>query len=224
MGGTPRATRGVGTSTAAVRRAGSNEIAALATRVVSGRSGEPRAEKVSAPMLVRMAPQACRTCAVLLCLMVLQGGRLGAAQEPVGDFQLSWMRQYGRSTFSDCRLDVVMVQERAIASLHCSYSGVDGKGRRIPPLRSREELSTEESRRLADLVRASALYEGGHVGKDDTPVDGAFKVLKLRSGGPAVMVVTSGNPTFEQDKARRTLLSSLRAVEKRLADAGSKCG
>ena len=34
-----------------------------------------------------------------------------------------------------------------------------------------------------------------------------------------VMVVTSGNPTFEGDKARGTLLSSLRAIEKRLNDA-----
>ena len=174
------------------------------------------------PRLDRMTKHSRRNCAVLVGLLVLRGSLFGAGQEPAGDFQLSLMRHYGRHIFLDCRVDVTMFQGTAVASLHCDHSGKDANGRPIPPLRSREELSKEDSRRLADLVRASALYDGGHIGKDDTEPDGAFEVLKLRSNGRAVMVVTSGNPTFEQDKPRRALLSLLRAVEKRLADAGSK--
>ena len=173
-------------------------------------------------MVDRMTEQSLRTCAVLACLLLLSVGSLVAAQEPAGDFQLSLMRQYGRHIFSDCRVDLTVSQGRGVAALHCNYSGSDSKGRPMPALHAREELAAAESRRLADLVRASALYGGEHIGTDDTAADGTFEVVKLRSSGRAVMVVTSGNPTFERDESRRRLLASLRALEKRLADAAHR--
>jgi hypothetical protein len=61
-------------------------------------------------------------------------------------------------------------------------------------------LSPEESRELANLVRASDLYSGGNTGFDPRARDGTFEVLTVTCCGrkDTVALVASGNDTFER--------------------------
>jgi hypothetical protein len=152
---------------------------------------------------------------LLLCVLFSQSV-FGTTQDPVGNFQLSLSREYGRARFRECRLNIVMFERRAIAELRCTHLARTAKGEELPPLNAREDLSAQAAKQLAELVDASALYDGGHVGQDTTSVDGVFEVLKVNSARGAVTLVTSGNPTFTRDKSRQALLSLLTTLEKRL--------
>jgi hypothetical protein len=123
--------------------------------------------------------------AVAAILVGLLSSVSGHGQE-ASDFQLSLIREYGRAHFSRCRLDLVAYSGKGTASLICDYAGVDGKGRSIAPLAAREELIPAETKRLTDLVRRSALYDGEHIGSDSTPGDSIFELLKLRTNGRTV--------------------------------------
>ena len=169
-------------------------------------------------MLSLVTAPARRISTLVLCVLFSQG-IFGTTQESVGNFQLSLTRQYGRARFRECRLGVVMFERRAGAELRCTHLARNAKGEEIPPLNAREELSAQAAKQLAELVDASALYDGGHVGQDTTEADGVFEVLKLNSARGAVTLVTSGNPTFTRDKSRQALLSVLTALEKRLLAA-----
>lgn len=161
-------------------------------------------------------------CTLVVCLLFSQGV-FGTAQQSLGDFQLSLTRHYGRALFRDCRLNVTMFERRAVAELHCTYAPRNAKGEELPPVHVREELEAAASKQLSELVDASGLYDGGHVGQDTTEADGIFEALKVNSRRGAVMLVTSGNPTFTDNKSRRALLSMLTGLEKRLlASAGKK--
>jgi hypothetical protein len=86
----------------------------------------------------------------------------------------------------------------------------------LPPLSAREELTPEETLSLINPFDRAALYEGGHIGVDRTSTDGIFETLKATSQSRTVVLVTSGNTTFETDSARKELLSRLHGFEKRL--------
>ena len=53
------------------------------------------------------------------------------------------------------------------------------------------------------------------MGEDLTPAHGIVESLKIRpgGGGPAVVLVTSGNNTFETEGPRHALLEAVRAIE-----------
>src|SRR5688572_19480940 len=163
-------------------------------------------------MLLLLTAQTCTFSTFVLCVLFSQA-TFGTTQDPVGNFQLSLIRQYGRALFRECRLDVVMFDRRAGAELRCTYSGRTGKGDEIPPLNAREELSAQTAKQLAELVDGSALYDGGHVGQDTRARDGNLELLQLNSTRGAVMLVTSGNPAFTRDESRHALLSVLTALE-----------
>jgi len=160
-----------------------------------------------------------KTRIIVVCSLVsLFANAISGKQQSSENFQLSLIREYGRSHFQQCRLDLVAYEGRVTASLQCSYSGRDGQGQPIAPLTAREELSSADSKQLTDLVQRSTLYEGGHIGTDTTPSDGVFETIKMRANGKTVALVTSGNPSFIQDSGRSQLLSLLKDIEKRLAD------
>jgi hypothetical protein len=158
---------------------------------------------------------------VACALLFLAPSGSHADQRKPGDFQLSLIRQYDLAVYRECRLNVVAFEGKVVAELSCVSSGNDGRGRPIPPLTAREELSLDAGKNLMSLVELSKLYDGGHVGGDSTPVDGVFEVLKLVSERGAVMVVTSNNPTFKSG-SRQALLSALLALEKRLAASAGR--
>lgn len=130
---------------------------------------------------------------------------------------LTLSQTYGRAVFRQCRLDVVISESRGVASLWCDTgASLDGKGRRIPDVNARQELASEETKRLIAGVRGARLFEGGHIGADGEPSDGVFETLKVVKDGQAVVLVTSYNPTFERDGPRKQVLSILNDIEQRL--------
>ena len=133
---------------------------------------------------------------------------------------MSLIREYGCAAYRECRMHVVAYDGRVVTELHCTYSGNDGRGRRIPPLYARYEHPLDAGKQLMGLVEQSRLYDGGHIGGDATASDGIFEVLKLVSDRGAVMVVTSQNPTF-QSGVRKELLAALTTLEKRLSESAT---
>lgn len=130
------------------------------------------------------------------------------------DFMLMLIREYGRAAFTECRVGVVVFENRGSSQLWCRYA--KGPAGDPPPLFAREELSPHETVSLINLFQRAALYEGGHIGVDGTPTDGIFETLKVTSQSRTAVLVTSGNSTFESDSARKELLSQLHIFEKRL--------
>jgi hypothetical protein len=127
-----------------------------------------------------------------------------ASASPTTDnVMLSFSRNYGRSVFSQCRLDVVVYESRGNAALWCDSTASDGKGRPIPDVNARQELTSDETKQLTATVRSARLFDGGHIGTDSRPGDGIFETLQLVKNGQTVVLVTSGNPTFDTDGARK---------------------
>ena len=119
---------------------------------------------------------------------------------------LSLLRQYGRSVFSQCRLDVVVYGSGGSAALWCGATAADGKGRPVPDLNARQDLTSDETKQVTETVRSARLFDGGHIRTDGRPGDGVFESLQLVQ----VVLVTSGNPTFGKDGSRKQLLSLLK--------------
>lgn len=121
---------------------------------------------------------------------------------------LTVTREYGLSIFTFCRLEVLVFEDNGRAALECQRT--DGTAKR-----QQVGISRDDAIEIRELVRASDLYSGGHVGKDWTSGDGTVESLKVRpgGGGPAVVLVTSDNKTFEVEGPRRALLELLKTIE-----------
>jgi hypothetical protein len=159
-----------------------------------------------------------RTCAATLWMIaLLYAPIVGGQTERLGDFQLSLSDEVGR-VIQRCRLGVVVFQGLGRAEVYCTLPRRNGRGEPVFPLTFHEQLSLDESTRLVSVVQSAALYDGGHVGTDPSAVDGPYEPLRMNSSGGAVLLVTSGKPTFVQNPARRELLAQLRAIKKRLVD------
>ena len=74
--------------------------------------------------------------------------------------------------------------------------------------------------RLRQLAQSADLYGPSHTGADLTPTDGMFDTLRFRpvGGGRAVVLVTSGNSSFEEQEGRRDLLAYLNQIKSDLRD------
>ena len=142
-----------------------------------------------------------------------------ASPPPTSDnLTLSLSREYGRSVFSLCRLDVVVYESRGSAGLWCNSTAFDSQGPPVADLRARQELTAGETNRLVAAVRSASLFDGGHIGTDKRVVDGIFETLKLLKDGQAVVLVTFGNSTFDRQGPRKQLLSMLNDIEKGLRE------
>ena len=125
---------------------------------------------------------------------------------------LSLKRDYGRALYTQCRLNIVVFARQGRASLWCAPSMAGGK-----QLSAERALSSPEAKDLPPLVMASDLCTLGHTGRDDTASDGIFETLQTRCpGGNVAVLVTSGNPTFTTNDARRRLLDRLYILEEDL--------
>lgn len=142
-----------------------------------------------------------------------------ASLPPTSDnLTLSLSREYGRSVFSQCRLDVVVYASRGSAALWCDSTASDSQGRPVADLSARQELTADETNRLVAAVRSASLFDGGHIGTDKRVTDGNFETLKLLKDGQAVVLVTIGNSTFDRQGPRKQLLLMLNDIEKRLRE------
>jgi hypothetical protein len=160
-----------------------------------------------------------KTLTVAVAFAMLCGSSAALPAQGKNDFQLSLTRQYGHSTFSECRLDFFFHSSSGTAQLVCDFSARDAKGQPVPSSLTREE-QVPETKQIADAVQRSGLYDGEHVGIDTRPADGNFETLTMRTNDKArtVVLVISGNRSFEDRPARKELLSLLEALEKRLTD------
>lgn len=125
---------------------------------------------------------------------------------------LTLTREFGMSIFTLCRLEVLVFEDSGTAVRKCERT--DGTA-----LQGSVKLSGGDAVSLRELVRAADLYSGGHVGEDRTPGDGTVELLRVRpgAGGPAVVLVVSGNKTFEAEGPRSALLQALRDIESRVS-------
>jgi hypothetical protein len=143
--------------------------------------------------------------------------RLDAPPRAQEDFVMSLNREYGLSPYRVSRLDVVAYQYRVGATLSREVWELGGTYRTVE---AREGLGTLEGNRLISLVKRAQLYDGGHIGMDATASDGLFETIRFNGHRGAVVLVTSHNPSFEQNAERSELLRSLRRLPTGPNDAG----
>jgi hypothetical protein len=145
------------------------------------------------------------------CMMLLATAAVACAQSS-NNIVLTLEREYGRALYTQCRLGVVVFERQGRVSLWCALNMPGGK-----QLSAERALTSKEAAELPALVAASDLCGSGHIGRDDTASDGILETLQTRCpGGTVAVVVTSGNPTFQPDGARRSLLDRLYSLEKDL--------
>lgn len=158
-----------------------------------------------------------RHCALvpLLFTVALHGGSAHAARQPARDgvrltlsSQTVWQGATGW-----CALSVDLTPSAGGISDRCGAAGVFGAS---PPGPAgggvRERLLTiAERTSLRTLYEEARLFDGGHIGADQSASDLPFIILMVRPlGGDsrAVVVVVTGNPTFSTG-ARKALLDRL---------------
>ncbi len=128
---------------------------------------------------------------------------------------LTLTRQYGRARFRDCRLDVTVFERQGQTALQCTFNIEPPKS-----LRAERALTPQEVTTFSALMRGSDLCSGGHTGRDTRAVDGVLETLMAGcSEGHVAVLVTSGNPSFAANDARRQLLDRLHALEDELRKA-----
>ena len=125
-------------------------------------------------------------------------------------------QDYGRALYRDCRLDINVVNGIGSAALLCNYN------RQTPAtLHADRALTPREAADFSTLVSESDLCSGGNIGRDERAGDGVLETLMTTCQGSRVAVlVTSGNPTFTSNDARRRLLERIHALEADLHKAG----
>ena len=136
------------------------------------------------------------------------------AQATTQTVVLTLSREYGYPS-GFCRLDVSASLNGGEAR---SFCGPLAEGARDKGRTQARRITADESGELRRLYDAAALFGGGHIGLDLTANDAMFEILTVRRGR-AVVLVTSGNPTF-QSGPRKELLNWLQRLEGALRKSG----
>jgi hypothetical protein len=140
------------------------------------------------------------------------------AAQSVGEVSLSLTREYGRALYRDCRLEVTAFRGQGRIALHCASSIEPSKS-----LHADRTLTPGEVKAVSALVAASDLCGGGHTGRDERPGDGVLETLQTTClDGSVAVLVTSGNPTFKAQGARRQLIGRLYAMEDELRKSAAQ--
>ena len=158
----------------------------------------------------------------LLCAAMLLVAA-GAHGQPStdGHVVLTLKREFARALYTECRLSLVVFERQSRASVWCAFSTTPGTPGRS--LTAERMLTPKETVEYPALVAAGRLCSGGHLGRDETPTDGMLETLQTRcSGNEVAVLVTSGNPTFKTDDARRVLLERLYVLEAELRKAAPR--
>jgi len=156
---------------------------------------------------------------VLLALIAaLLTASLPAWAQSSAAIQLSLKREYGRALFSECRLDVAIFDGKGRSDLACSRTPAPEVPGNVSQNRA---LTASEVTEILKLAQASDLFAGGHIGNDSTSVDGLFETLKVTQSGRTVVLVSSGNASFESG-GRRGLIRLLRSMLNDLQKAATQ--
>ena len=151
----------------------------------------------------------------LICCGALLAGMGPSNDQSADDVALTLTRQYGRALYRDCRLDVTAFERQGRTALRCTFNIEPPKS-----LHAERPLTPQEAAAMSALVRAGDLCSGGHIGRDTRASNGELETLLTAcSKGHVAMLVTSGNPTFQANDARRQLLDRLHALEDELRKA-----
>ena len=128
---------------------------------------------------------------------------------------LSLKREYGRSLFRECQLDVVIAQTRGRANLVCSRTSSGDAGGSATRGR---DLTASEAGDILKFAGSADLFGGSHIGTDSTATDGLFETLRVTEPGKrTVVLVSSGNDSFTIGSRRdliRLLYSLLNELQK----------
>jgi hypothetical protein len=110
--------------------------------------------------------------------------------------QTGWQGEHGWCAFS-----AEILQGRAGLSYRCGGAGPFGTA--LPGAGGdgvrRRTLTDSETATLHKLYEAARLFDGGHIGSDNSASDLPFHILIVRATSPdrrAVVLVLTGNPTF----------------------------
>lgn len=128
-------------------------------------------------------------------------------------FTIAFTREYGYWKYRACTLEVSLFLNTDRAGLECVTT--DNKHARFTT-----DHPGFDTTRLRQLAQAADLYGSNHIGEDGTPTDGKFETLRFCpvAGGRAVVLVTSGNRSFEDHPARRDLLEFLNGIKSDLRE------
>jgi hypothetical protein len=131
------------------------------------------------------------------------------------NFTIVFTREYGMWKYRTCTIEISLFLNTDRASLECVTT--DNKHEKFTG-----ELPVFDTTRLRHLAEAADLYGSDHIGEDLTPTDGTFDTLRFRpvGGGRAVVLVTSGNTSFEDEPARRDFLQFLYRIWADLREKG----
>jgi hypothetical protein len=133
--------------------------------------------------------------------------------------QLSLKREYGRSLFRECRLDVTIFEGKGRSGLVCSRIPLPENTGSVSRDRA---LTAGEVSDILKLSQASDLLAGGHVGTNSTAVDGLFETLMVtESGRRTAVLVSSGNDSFTIG-SRRELIRLLYSLLNELQTAATQ--
>jgi hypothetical protein len=129
------------------------------------------------------------------------------------NFTIVVTREYGMWKYRTCTLEVSLFLNTDHAGLECVTT--DNKHERFST-----DLPGFDATRLRQLVQSADLYGSNHIGEDVTPTDGKFETLRFRpvAGGRAVVLLTSGNRSFEDQQARRDLLELLNQIKSNIRE------
>lgn len=133
------------------------------------------------------------------------------------NFTIIFTREYGMWKYRACTLELSLFLNTDHAAVECVTT--DNRHERFSTY-----LPGFDSTRLRQLAQAADLYESNHVGEDVTPTDGTFETLRFCpvAGGRAVVLVTSGNRSFEDQQARRELLALLHQIRSDLREKAER--
>jgi hypothetical protein len=129
---------------------------------------------------------------------------------------------FGRTGYRQCTLHGVTSQGEGSIESRCVWNAIP----QGPDQTARRKLTTQEIETLQQLARASDLYSGGHTGLQDRKplisTSGMFETLKVYDGAQWVVLVTQGNPTFQNGGPRLRLLGQLYVWLDELKQAAEK--
>ena len=90
-----------------------------------------------------------------------------------------------------------------------------------PLVRRTRTLDAPEASHIRALVAAANVFEGPSWGRDDRVFDASYETLEVRGDSAVVLLVTSGNPSFERG-SRRLLLEALHRIMERTSEGGRR--
>jgi hypothetical protein len=133
------------------------------------------------------------------------------------NFTIVFTREYGYWLYRTCAVEISLFLNTDRLTVECvTTTDKHKKFSRV--------MAPSDVTRVRELAQAADLYGSDHIGEDSTPTDGVFETLRFRpvAGGRAVVLVTSGNRSFEDNPARRDLLELLQSILRKDVEARAR--